>query len=46
MKILIAEDEPALRESIVTYLGKVGNICETASDFDEARYKLDLYEYD
>ncbi len=46
MKILIAEDEPALRESIVTYLGKDGNICETASDFDEARYKLDLYEYD
>jgi DNA-binding response OmpR family regulator len=46
MKILIAEDEPALRESIVTYLQKDGNLCETASEFEEARYKLDLYEYD
>ncbi len=46
MKILIAEDEPALRESIVTYLQKDGNICESASEFEEARYKLDLYEYD
>jgi DNA-binding response OmpR family regulator len=46
MKILIAEDEPALRESIVTYLQKDGNVCESASEFEEARYKLDLYEYD
>ena len=46
MKILIAEDEIELQKSIATYLGIDGNICETASDFNEAMYKVDLYEYD
>lgn len=46
MKFLIAEDEMALQESIVTYLEKDGNVCETASDFEEAVYKVDLYDYD
>lgn len=46
MKILIAEDESALQQSIVTYLESDGNICETASDQKEALYKIDLYEYD
>ena len=46
MKILIAEDERALQASIQTYLEKDGNICEVASDYNEAMYKIDLYEYD
>lgn len=46
MKILIAEDEIALQQSIATYLEKDGNICEVASDFNETIYKVDLYEYD
>lgn len=46
MKILIAEDEKALQQSIVTYLEKDGNVCETASDYKEAIYKVDLYDYD
>ncbi|WP_286813612.1 MULTISPECIES: response regulator transcription factor [unclassified Maribacter] len=46
MKILIAEDEISLQQSIATYLEKDGNTCEVASDFKEAIYKVDLYEYD
>ncbi len=46
MKILIAEDETELQKSIVTYLERDGNVCETASDYHEAAYKTDLYDYD
>ncbi len=46
MKILIAEDEASLQESISSYLEREGNICELASDFGEAYYKVDLYQYD
>ena len=46
MKILIAEDEKALQQSIVTYLQRDGYICEVASNFDEGLYKIDLYDYD
>ncbi len=46
MKILIAEDELELQKSMAVYLERDGNICETASDFKEACYKVDLYEYD
>ena len=46
MKILIAEDEKELQKSMVTYLERDGNICETASDYKEAMYKTDMYEYD
>lgn len=46
MKILIAEDEVALQRSICTYLEKDGNVCEVASDYREAIYKVDLYDYD
>jgi len=46
MKILIAEDETELQKSIATYLERDGNVCETASDYDEAIYKADLYDYD
>ncbi len=46
MKILIAEDEKSLQKSIKTFLEKDHNICETASDFEEASYRVSLYEYD
>lgn len=46
MKFLIAEDEKDLQQSIVCYLHSDGNVCEVASDFDEALYKIDLYDYD
>ena len=46
MKILIAEDETALQQSIATYLERDGNVCEVASDYKEAAYKVDLYDYD
>lgn len=46
MKYLIAEDELDLQQSIVTYLQRDGNICEVASDFNEASEKASLYDYD
>jgi len=46
MKILIAEDEIELQKSIATYLERDGNICEVTSKYDDAVYKVTLYDYD
>lgn len=46
MKYLIAEDEIDLQQSIVTYLERDGNLCEVASNFNEASEKVALYDYD
>lgn len=46
MKILIIEDEPALREVIVRSLTAERYVVEEATDFISAREKLGLYEYD
>ena len=46
MKYLIAEDEIDLQQSIVTYLQRDGNICEVASNFEEASEKAAIYDYD
>ena len=46
MKILIIEDEEGLRESIEEYFSEAGNICETASDYQSAMAKINLYSYD
>ncbi len=46
MKILIAEDEIDLQQSIVNYLQSDGHVCETASDYREAAEKTALYSYD
>ena len=46
MKVLIVEDEPAIRETIVGYLQKEGFVCEQADDFHSAEEKVLLYEYD
>ena len=46
MKILIIEDEEALRESIEEYFTEDGNICETAGDYQSALAKINIYRYD
>lgn len=46
MKVLLIEDEQALRESIIAYFTEEGNICETAGDYESALAKINLYEYD
>lgn len=46
MKILIIEDEKAIRESIVTYLTDERYLCEIAVDYLSAFEKIELYEYD
>lgn len=46
MKILIIEDEPALQESIQTYLEQQGFLCEAVSDFVAGLQKIQQYDYD
>ncbi len=46
MKILIVEDEPALRELIQRSLEKERYVTEVAPDFDAALEKIELYDYD
>ena len=46
MKLLIIEDEPDLRASVVSYLRGQHYVCEMATTFDEAQEKLHLYDYE
>ncbi len=46
MKILIIEDEKALSDSIASYLKAQDYICETATNFNTAIEKTELYDYD
>lgn len=46
MKILIIEDERKLSDSIVSYLSGEKYLCEQAFSFDEARMKVNVYDYD
>ena len=46
MKILIVEDEPALREMIQRSLEKERYITEVAPDYDTAIEKVEVYDYD
>ncbi len=46
MKILIVEDEKDLQDAIKHYLMSEGYLCETASDFEKAQEKMEMYEYD
>lgn len=46
MKILIIEDERNLSDSIVAFLSSEKYLCEQAFTFDEAKVKVNLYEYD
>jgi len=46
MKILIIEDEESLQRSLNTYLTAEGYTCSNAKNYDSAKQKLALYEYD
>ena len=46
MKLLIVEDEPALRTSLVEYLLLDGYVVETAATYAQAYEKIKLYQYD
>ncbi|EOA48742.1 response regulator transcription factor [Bacteroides salyersiae] len=46
MKILIVEDEPALRELIQRSLEKERYVVEVAADFNSALCKIEDYDYD
>ena len=46
MKILIIEDEKDLLDSMKMYLESEGYLCETASDYQKASEKVNVYEYD
>lgn len=46
MKILIIEDEKELSDSIVSYLSSEKYLCEQAFDFDDAKMKVCVYDYD
>jgi DNA-binding response OmpR family regulator len=46
MKILIIEDEPALRESIQKYMDHQGFTCEAVGDFTSGMEKVRLHDYD
>ena len=46
MKLLLIEDEAALRDSILAYFKSEGTICEIAGDFKTAHEKINLYSYD
>lgn len=46
MKILIVEDDPALREIMQQFLEKERYVAQTATTFREALEKISLYDYD
>lgn len=46
MKILLVEDEAALRDSIIAYFTEEGSICETAGNYASALTKINIYNYD
>ena len=46
MKILVIEDEPAMRDTMVQSLQQELYVVETANDFFTALEKLGVYEYD
>ena len=46
MKLLIIEDERELSDNIVAYLSSEHYVCEQAFTYDEAREKVNLYDYD
>jgi len=46
VKLLVIEDEQALRENITTYFNEDGNICESSVNLAGAIDKLSSYNYD
>ena len=46
VKILLAEDEKALGESILAFLKNEGHVCEWVKDFHAGEEKAGMYQYD
>ena len=46
MKLLLVEDEPALRAALLSSLRQAGYVVEEAVDFTQAEDKIMLYQYD
>jgi len=46
MKVLLIEDEPELRRSVLAYLHDQGFVMEVAKDFPEAMEKTGMFAYD
>ena len=46
MKILIVEDEPELRKSMVSYLSSEHDLCDEAADYKTALDKIESLDYD
>ena len=46
MKILLVEDEPALRTALLGSLKQAGYLAEAAADFAQAQEKIMLYQYE
>ncbi|GAA4046876.1 response regulator transcription factor [Hymenobacter glaciei] len=46
MKILLVEDEAALRTALASSLRQAGYVVEEAASFAQAREKIELYQYD
>ncbi len=46
MKILLVEDEPALRSAILDCLRQDSYVCEVAPTYEVAHEKIKLYQYD
>jgi len=46
MKILIVEDNPDLRENILTFLARENYTCETAADYNQGFNKIMSFTYD
>jgi DNA-binding response OmpR family regulator len=46
LKLLIIEDEFSLKQSMVDFLTASSYLCESASNFQDALEKIELYDYD
>jgi len=46
MKILLIEDEKELAGSIIAYIQKENYICEAVMTYEDAKEKINLYQYD
>lgn len=46
MKILLIEDEKELAGSIIAYVQKENYICEAVMTYEDAKEKINLYQYD
>lgn len=46
MRLLLVEDEKDLSQSILSYIINEGYNCDSSCDYDDAAYKINMYNYD